>query len=76
MNPITTARAARSLGVTAQKLRRWIQEGRFENIEGIGWDPGPGFQKQRVYSVEWIEQVAVRIGATPDLSVLEEEPDA
>lgn len=49
--------AAQILGVTPSKLRRWVNEGRFEHIAGMEWREN-GFQTERVFSREWILAVA------------------
>ena len=70
--PITTAAAARVLGVAPPNLRRWIREGKFDHIEaGLDWDRGPGFKKQHIYSPEWIERVAAEMHIVPDWTALD-----
>jgi hypothetical protein len=49
--------AARVLGIPASKLRRWVNEGRFEHIPGMEWREN-GFQKERVFSRSWVAAVA------------------
>lgn len=65
---MTTASVAAVLGVSAQNLRRWIREGKFEQLPGLDWARRPGFQKQRTYTHTWIEGAATILGVTPDWS--------
>jgi hypothetical protein len=64
---MTLAPAARVLGIDVGKLRRWVNEGRFDHIDGLDWVKN-GFQDQRVCSRKWIERVAAEIEVTPDFS--------
>jgi len=63
---ITTSLAASVLGVRPQNLRRWVREGKFDDIDGMEWDQQPGFQRQRIYTQGWVEVAATRLGVTPD----------
>jgi hypothetical protein len=69
---VTTAIAASILGVSPANLRRWVREGKFDHIEGMDWQRRPGFQKQRVYTRDWIVKVAAEIGAEPNLSLFDQ----
>lgn len=64
--PLTTAGVAAVLGVSTQNLRRWIREGKFDDLEGLEWDRRPGFQRQRLYSRGWILEAADLLGVEAD----------
>jgi hypothetical protein len=65
MWPVTVGVAAKILGVNGPKLRRWINEGRFKDIDGLTWTEN-GFQRQRQLSRSWIQTVAKRINVSPN----------
>lgn len=72
MTRVTSSVAARVLGVSPANLRRWVREGKFDHIDGMEWERRPGFQKQRLYSIDWLRKVAETIGVdNPDFSVIE-----
>lgn len=71
MWPVSVGVAAKVLGVTAPKLRRWINEGRFDDIEGLSWTAEPGFARKRELSRSWVEAVAQRINAKPDWTLVD-----
>ena len=54
---MTMTPAARILGIQASKLRRWVNEGRFDHISGMEWRKN-GFQEERVFSRAWVSAVA------------------
>src|SRR5262245_51454417 len=56
--PVTTGPAAAVLGVSPAKLRRWINEKRFDHIDGMSWDHGPGYERKRLFTRAWVEAVA------------------
>ncbi len=57
------------LRVSAPKLRRWINEGRFEDIPGLSWSED-GFARQRRLTKGWVAAVAKRIKVEPDWSAV------
>lgn len=67
MWPVTMKRAADALGIPAGKLRRWVNEGRFEHIPGMRWRKN-GFQEERTFTKEWVLSVAADRGLDVDLS--------
>lgn len=69
--PVSIGVAAKVLGVNGPKLRRWINEGRFDDIDGLSWTAEPGFARRRELSRNWVEAVAERINAKPDWLVVE-----
>jgi DNA-binding transcriptional MerR regulator len=62
---MTTSEAAQKLGISPDKLRRWVREGRFADIAGISWDDS-GFKQQRLYTDEWVRGVADKLGVMVD----------
>lgn len=67
--PVSVGVAAKVLGVGAPKLRRWINEGRFEDIPGLSWTQD-GFARQRRLTKSWVAAVAKRINVEPDWSAV------
>jgi hypothetical protein len=63
--PVRVGVAAKILGISAPKLRRWINEGRFDDIEGLSWTE-EGFAQERRLTRSWVESVAERIKIKPD----------
>jgi hypothetical protein len=63
--PVSVGVAAKVLGIPAPKLRRWINEGRFEDISGLSWTQD-GFARQRLLTKAWVTAVARRINVEPD----------
>ncbi|MDT5347893.1 MAG: hypothetical protein QOC62_1311 [Mycobacterium sp.] len=65
---MTTSEAALALQVTPDKLRRWVREKRFEGISGVEWDKRPGFKRQRLYTKQWVLDVADQLDVQADFS--------
>lgn len=73
MWPVTTAKAARILGVPADTLRRWVRNGNFAHVAGCRFEALPGqIMKQHLYEKQWVVAVAAELKVTPDFTVLEE----
>ena len=72
MWPVRLGIAAKALGVPTAKLRRWINEGRFDDVPGLSWTEN-GFAQERRVTRSWVEVVAGRIKAKPDWKAAEAE---
>jgi hypothetical protein len=72
--PVSVGVAAKVLGVSAPKLRRWINEGRFDDTAGLSWVQ-EGFARQRRLTRNWVATVAKRINAEPDWSAVKGASD-
>jgi hypothetical protein len=67
MWPVTMKPAAEALGIPVGKLRRWVNEGRFDHIPGMEWRKN-GFQDERTFTKEWVLAVAADRDLDADLS--------
>lgn len=74
MWPVTMKPAADVLGVPVGKLRRWVNEGRFEHIPGMTWRKN-GFQDERTFTKEWVLAVARDRNLDADLSLVGSDGD-
>lgn len=68
MRAMTTSEAALALGLSPDKLRRWVREGRFADVAGVEWDKSAGFKRQRLYTRQWVLMVAKQLGITAEFS--------
>lgn len=68
MRAMTTSEAALALGLSPDKLRRWVREGRFFDVAGVEWDKSAGFKRQRLYTKQWVLMVAKQLGITAEFS--------
>lgn len=57
--------AANILGVDVAKLRRWVREGRFDDVPGLTWVQN-GFRNERRVTRDWVAAVGKVTNLKPD----------